>query len=212
MSEKGNLYKATKDGACMSIFDNIENDWEKKSGITESRDDLKKLISDINSISDSLYLDFIKSNFNYSQFVNMLALNIYLANASTYYHNYYLYHAPNGKWELLPWDMDKTLSYYEWMPYQYHRTSSEWESDNPLIERAFLNRQIFADIKNRIDELSRTSVSPNAILPVIDELEFLLESSVSKDSTAQINSISQWQDFLEKERTFFHESGYHTNQ
>ena len=59
MPEKGNLYKATKDGACMSMFDDIENDWEKKSGITESRDDLKKLILDVNSISDSLYLDFI---------------------------------------------------------------------------------------------------------------------------------------------------------
>ena len=67
MSEKGNLYKATKDGACMSIFDDLENDWEKKAGITESRDDLKKLISDVNSVSDSLYLDFIRSNFNYSQ-------------------------------------------------------------------------------------------------------------------------------------------------
>ena len=73
-----------------SMIDDLENDWEKKSGMTESRDDLKKLISDVNSISDSLYLDFIKLNFNYSQFVNMLALNIYLANASTYYHNYYL--------------------------------------------------------------------------------------------------------------------------
>jgi spore coat protein CotH len=117
LGENGNLYKATKDGACMSIFDDIENDWEKKSGITENCDDLKKLISDVNFVSDSLYLDFIKSNFNYSQFVNMLALNIYLANASTYYHNYYVYHYPNGKWEILPWDMDKTLSYYEWMPY-----------------------------------------------------------------------------------------------
>ena len=63
-----------------------------------------------------------------------LILNIYLANGSTYYHNYYLYRYPNGKWEILPWDMDKTLSYYDWMPYQYHRTSSEWESDNPLDE------------------------------------------------------------------------------
>ncbi len=202
MDENGNLYKATKDGACMSIFDNLENDWEKKTNIDEGMEDLKQLIANVNSVADSKYLSFIQKNFNYVSFVNMLALNIYLANGSTYYHNYYLYHAEE-KWELLPWDMDKTLSYYDWMPYQYHRTSSEWESDNPLIERAFLNPQMFADVKNRIDELSRTSVSPNAILPIIDELEFLLESSVAKDSTDQINSISQWKEFLEKERKFF---------
>ena len=202
MPENGNLYKATRDGACMSVFDDVNEDWEKKTGLTESRDDLKKLISDVNSVPDSLYLDFVNSTFNYKQLITIIALNIYLANASTYYHNYYLYHN-SGKWELFPWDMDKTLSYYDWMPYQYHRTSSEWESDNPLIERGFLNRQIFVDIKNRIDELSKTSISPNAILPIITSLEGLLEGSVEKDSTDQINGISQWQDFLDKERKFF---------
>jgi len=203
MSEKGNLYKATKDGACMSIFDDLENDWEKKSGRTEDRDDLKKLILDVNSISDSLYFNFIKSNFNYSQFVNMLALNIYLANASTYYHNYYLYHSPNGKWELLPWDMDKTLSYYEWMPYQYHRTSSEWESDNPLIERAFLNTQILDDIKVRLKEISQTICEKTQIFSLIDKLEVLLENSIEKDTTDQISDLKDWKKFLEKEKGFF---------
>ena len=203
MPEKGSLYKATKDGACMSIFDNIENDWEKKSGISESRDDLKKLILDVNSVSDSLYLDFIKSNFNYSQFVNVLALNIYLANASTYYHNYYLYHYPNGKWELLPWDMDKTLSYYEWMPYQYHRTSSEWESDNPLIERALLNAQILNDIKVRLKEISQTICEKKKMSSLIDKLEGLLEDSVEKDSTDQISDLREWKKFLVKEKHFF---------
>lgn len=202
MGDKGNLYKSTKDGACMSIFDEMERKWEKKVGENGNWIDLKKLISDVNTVPDSLYIGFIKSVFNYPQLVNIIALNIYLANASTYYHNYYLYHN-RGRWELLPWDMDKTLSYYDWMPYQYHRTSSKWESDNPLIERAFLNRQMFADIINRIDELSRTSVDIIAILPIIDELEFLLESSVAKDSTDQINSISQWKEFLDKERKFF---------
>ncbi len=202
MDENGNLYKATKDGACMSIFDEVEEKWEKKVGENGNWIDLKKLISDVNTVPDSLYIGFIKSTFNYPQLVNIIALNIYLANASTYYHNYYLYHN-RGRWELLPWDMDKTLSYYDWMPYQYHRTSSEWESDNPLIERAFLNPQMFADVKNRIDELSKTSISPNAILPIITSLEGLLESSVEKDSTDQINGVSQWQDFLDKERKFF---------
>jgi len=203
MPENGNLYKATRDGACMSIFDDVNEDWEKKNGLTESRNDLKKLISDVNSVSDSLYLDFIKSNFNYSQFVNLLSLNICLANGSTYYHNYYLYHYPNGKWELLPWDLDKSLSYYDWMPYKYHRTSSEWESDNPLIERAFLNKQILSDVKARIDELNQTSINATAIIPIINDLDRLLENSVKIDSSDQINNLTVWREYLEKERKFF---------
>ena len=97
MDENGNLYKATKDGACMSIFDEVEGKWEKKVGENGNWIDLKKLISDVNTVPDSLYIGFIKSVFNYPQLINIIALNIYLANASTYYHNYYLYHN-RGKW------------------------------------------------------------------------------------------------------------------
>ena len=203
LPETGSLYKATKDGACMSIFDEIEKNWEKKTNKNESWDDLKELIEKVDTVSKENYYAFIQETFNYTDFVNMLTLNLYLANGSTYYHNYYLYHHPNGKWELLPWDMDKSLSYYDWMPYQYHRTSSEWESDNPLIERAFLNPQILSDIRSRIDELCQTSISPNAIIPIINDLERLLENSVKLDSSDQVTDLTVWKNYLEKERTGF---------
>ena len=167
-----------------------ENLWEKKVGENGNWNDLKKLISDVNTVPDSLYIGFIKSVFNYPQLINIIALNIYLANASTYYHNYYLYHN-RGRWELLPWDMDKTLSYYEWMPYQYHRTSSEWESDNPLIERAFLNTQILDDIKVRLKEISQTICEKKQLCSLIDKLEGLLENSVERDSTDQISNLKE---------------------
>ena len=204
MPENGDLFKATKDGACMSLFDNIETDWEKKIGDDKSFDALKSLISNINLIHDSLFLNFIKSKFNYPDFINMLALNIYLANGSTYYHNYYLYRYPNGKWELLPWDMDKTLSYYDWMPYQYHRTSSEWESDNPLIERAILNPKILTDIKKRINKLS-LGVCDNNIISLINKIEPIIRESVLNDKSDQINNINDWLLFLDTERLFFTE-------
>lgn len=44
LSEKGNLYKATKDGACMSIFDDLSKHWEKKNHTKKNWDDLKELI------------------------------------------------------------------------------------------------------------------------------------------------------------------------
>ena len=202
LPDNGNLYKATKDGACLSIFETVEEKWEQKNGAHQDFDDLKTLINELNSISNKDYFDFVQENFNYFDFVNMIALNIYLANGSTYYHNYYLYHHSNGKWELLPWDMDKSLSYYDWMPYQYHRTSSEWESDNPLIEKAFLNRKVFKDIKSRIKELAKTTCSENEIVKLIEKLELLLNDSVEKDTTDQITDTREWKRFLEREKNF----------
>ena len=114
-------------------------------------------------------------------------------------HNYYLYHHPNGKWGLLPQDMDKSLSYYDWMPYQYHKTSSNWESDNPLVERALLNPQILSDIKIRLGEIGKTSADINTIFPVIDDLEKLLDTSIRFDTSDQVNDLAVWKNYLEKE-------------
>jgi len=203
LEENGNLYKATKDGACLSIFETVEEKWEQKNGAQQNFDDLKTLIAELNTVSNKDYFAFVQEKFNYADFLNMLALNIYLANGSTYYHNYYLYHHPKGKWELLPWDMDKSLSYYDWLPYQYHRTSSNWESDNPLIEKAFLNTKIMGDIRNRLAELSKTSASKKSVIPLINKLEILLEDAVKNDSTDQIKNLKEWKDFLKKEKRFF---------
>ncbi len=202
LSENGNLYKATKDGACLSVFETVEEKWEQKNGAQQNFDDLKNLIAEVNAVSNKDYFAFVQEKFNYPDFVNMLALNIYVANGSTYYHNYYLYHHPGGKWELIPWDMDKSLSYYDWMPYQYHRTSSEWESDNPLVEKAFLNGRIFKDIKLRLKELAETSCTENELVKLIDKLEVLIENAVEKDTTDQIIDPKEWKGFLEKERSF----------
>lgn len=202
LDNTGNLYKATKDGACLSVFETVEEKWEQKNGAQQNFDDLKTLINEVNSVPIKDYFDFVQAKFNYSDFVNMLALNVYLANGSTYYHNYYLYHYPGGKWELLPWDMDKSLSYYDWMPYKYHRTSSNWESDNPLIEKALLNTQIFRDIKQRLSELAKTTCDTTVLFGFMDNLEVLLENSVAKDTTDQIVDVKEWKRFLEKERLF----------
>ena len=202
LEENGNLYKATKDGACLSIFETVEEKWEQKNGTQQNFDDLKTLIAELNTVSNKDYFAFVQEKFNYADFLNMLALNVYLANGSTYYHNYYLYHHPGGKWELLPWDMDKSLSYYNWMPYQYHRTSSEWESDNPLIEKAFLNERIFKNIKQRLKELSETTCAENEVVKLIDKLEVVVENAIEKDTTDQITDIKEWKEFLEKERSF----------
>jgi hypothetical protein len=204
LSTKGNLYKATKDGACLSIFDDFDLKWEKKTNKKSDHNDLIKLISDINNVSDDEYQSFIKKTFEYDELINLLAMNMLLSNSSTYYHNYYLYHDlyNDGKWKMLPWDMDKTLSYYNWMPYTYHRTSSEWESDNPLVERAILCKPMFNDIKKRIHVLHKTIINNDYIAPLIDSLENLLSDIVPLDNHDNIEKIEDWKKNIAEEKNY----------
>lgn len=205
LSKKNNLYKATKDGACLSIFDDINTKWEKKTNKKSDNNDLVALIKNLNIVPNEEFHSFIKENFEYDNLINIIALNMMLSNGSTYYHNYYLYRDlyKTGKWQLLPWDMDKSLSYYNWAPYTYHKTSSEWESDNPLIERAILCSPIFNDIKKRIDELHKTYLNNSYVTPIIDQLITVLTPIIEKDSTDKITTKNEWLKTISQEKQYF---------
>lgn len=205
LSPKNNLYKATKDGACLSVFDEVESKWEKKTNKKSDYNDLKKLIHQVNTIPHNQFYNFIQENFEYESLVNLIAVNMLLSNGSTYYHNYYLYHDlyKTGKWQVFPWDMDKTLSYYNWMPYTYHRTSSEWESDNPLIERSLLCPPMFKDIKARVKELHHSYFNTAFISPSIDQLITTLSPHIALDTTDKIQSTASWLKEVNKEKEYF---------
>jgi len=205
LSKKGNLYKATKDGACLSIFDDFDVKWEKKTNKKSDHNDLTQLIQKLNNVPDNEFQEFIKNTFDYDQLINILALNMFLSNSSTYYHNYYLYHDlyNTGKWQMIPWDMDKTLSYYNWMPYTYHRTSSEWESDNPLVERSILCQPMFNDIKKRIAKLHQSHLNNSSLNPIIDSLIAELSTIIPLDTTDKIKSVKDWEKAANAEKSYF---------
>lgn len=205
LDPKSNLYKATRDGACLSTLDDIPSKWEKKSNKKGSWSDLQQLIHDINHTPDDKFHTFLKHTFEYDKLVNIIALNMYLSNASTYYHNYYAFHDLHntGKWELLPWDMDKSLSYYNFAPYTYHHTSNIGESDNMLVERALDCPPFFDDLKERLKVLSKTTFTPEHLNPVLDQLSSLLKDAVLQDSSHGISSKEDFNGRIKNEKKYF---------
>ena len=203
LDAKGNLYKATRDGACMSIYDDVDALWEKKTNEGLGREDLKTLIQRINEVPDAEYEAFVKATFDYEAMVNIIAMNILLGNGSTYYHNYYLYHdiRQSRKWTMIPWDMDKTFSTYG-LGLRYTRSSIPWYPDNPFHERAILNENIFNDIQTRMQELATTIFTPQHLEPLIDSLCVLLTTSVAEDPTDQIESIEEWKQRVASEKEY----------
>jgi spore coat protein CotH len=203
LNSKSNLYKATKDGACLSEFDDVHVKWEKKAGKDSSFFDLEQLITRINETPTENFRQFLEKHFEYKKLIKVLAMNMFIANGSTYYHNYYMYHNTkgNGKWQMLPWDMDKTLSYYSWKPYLYHETSSDWESDNPLVEKAILNADVKKDLVKAIEYLG-TMFTDEWVRARVSYYSEMLEPFVLQDSTNQIGDINKWKQQLLKEENF----------
>lgn len=186
----GNLYKATYDGACMSIYDSLTF-WEQKTG-TGNKEDLAQFIAEINEVSVEDFHSFCAEKLNYDQVINMIACNMALSNQSTYYHNYYMFHHINGtgKWEMLPWDLDKTLSVYSWRNHTY--SSAPWAPDNPYLEKAILNPTTMADIKTRANQIFQQILNTSVFWPKIDSLVAVLQTSVAQDTTDNIENVDEW--------------------
>jgi len=207
LDPKANLYKATHDGACLSMFEyeNPQIKWEKKTNKQDtSFADLQKLILNVNNINNADFKPFLQKTFEYNKLIKLIALNMLIKNGSTYYHNYYLYHDinGNGKWQIMPWDMDKTLNYYNWGPYDFQRTSSNWESDNPLIEKMLINDEVFTDIKNEVENLSKNIFNKDVIFGIIAEAEKSLEKYVALDTKDKIESVEKWKTNLNNEKDY----------
>ncbi len=102
LNTDGNLYKAYLDGASLTMADDISIRWEKKTNDDEDRSDLRNLIFLLNQVPDIEFLNFARGYFNYDRMINSITLNMLLANGSTYYHNYYMFHdiGGDGKWSM----------------------------------------------------------------------------------------------------------------
>nr|NQU91980.1 CotH kinase family protein [Bacteroidota bacterium] len=201
INPSGNLYKATKDGACLSVYDDLTNFWEQKTG-SGNKEDLALFINQINHVSDGEYLGFCQDQMDYGQMINIIATNMILSNQSTYYHNYYMFHDVNqtGKWGMMPWDLDKTFSVYAWK--NYTNSSAPWVPDNPLLERALLNETIFADIRNRVSVLGEEALTSSVLFPMIDSLVQALQASVEQDTTDDIENVQEWLDQVNVEKGY----------
>ncbi len=202
-SADGNLYKAALDGASLSTSDDVDFHWEKKTNSKTGREDLENLIFLINNVPDAEYEHFARVELDYDNMVNIIALNMLVANGSTYYHNYHLYRdtAGGGKWLMFPWDTDKTLSAHG-LDLEYHRSSLPSLRDNPFLERALLDEAIFTDVRGRVDELRLTTFDREYVYPIIDSLEALLVSSVAMDSTDRVVDLERWRAQIREEKAF----------
>lgn len=109
VEDSGNLYKLTWLGR------GIVEQHEKKTNVQGGHEDLVALIEQLEKTKGEEQWKIIEENFNVNQVATYFAVNMILSHWDGFFNNHFVYHDTEGtkKWEMYPWDQDKTWGYYD---------------------------------------------------------------------------------------------------
>jgi hypothetical protein len=93
----------------------VEGQHERKTNVHAGHDDLVALVDQLRKTRGEEQWKVIQDNFNVNQVATYFAINMVLSHWDGYFNNYFPYYDRHGtkKWEMYPWDQDKTWGYYD---------------------------------------------------------------------------------------------------
>ena len=198
--DSGHLYKLIWYG------DDVIGKHEKKTPLNEGHDGLLAAIEGLNETRGTAQWAFIQKHFNVEEFINYFAVNMCLQNWDGFFNNYFAYHdtGGTGRWEIYPWDEDKTWgdydgasSKYDW--YEMPLTFGMNGAQPPTVRRGFFfgrgapmwwrepgyfsgpmlaNPQFRQRFLARLREVCTTIFTEERMFPLIDDLGRRLEAEV----------------------------------
>ena len=106
--DSGNLYKI------LWYEQGVVDQHEKKTNLHTGHDDIVNLVSSLDNTENEEQWEIIKRHFNVEEVINYFAVNLCISNWDGFFNNYFTYHDidGSGKWEIYPWDEDKTWGDY----------------------------------------------------------------------------------------------------
>lgn len=113
IDDSGHLYKIRWTGR------DAMGQHEKRTYEKSGHDDLLKLLAQLDKTKGNAneQWDVIKTNFDVDEVASFFAVNMVLSHWDGFFNNYLTYHDPKrGKWQMYPWDQDKTWGYYDGLP------------------------------------------------------------------------------------------------
>ncbi len=101
---EGNLYKI------VWFESGLTRQHEKKNHPLGRHEDLKEVVAGLASRHGTNQWDFIRERFDVEEFAGYYAVSQCIENWDGYFNNHFVFHAPGpgGRWEIHPWDEDKT--------------------------------------------------------------------------------------------------------
>ncbi|HTL18139.1 MAG TPA: CotH kinase family protein, partial [Patescibacteria group bacterium] len=196
-NDNGSLYKV------YWMYQGLVNQHHKKTKPTSDYNDLVSLESGLTGCSGEEQWQFIQKHFNVDEFNGYYAVNMCIENWDGFFNNYFLYHDEKGtgKWEMYPWDEDKTWGdydgasrNYDWyeMPLTYGMNDGRgrgnqqrffgfngWERppgffSGPLLANPGFRKAFLA----RLNEICANCFTEEKMLPLINAMEKRLEPEI----------------------------------
>ena len=194
----GNLYKLLWYGQ------GITGQHEKKTNRETGHEDLIELVRGLTGKSGAAQWEFIQQQFNVEEAVNYYVVNMCIQNWDGFFNNYFTYHdiAGTGKWEIYPWDEDKTWGDYDgasprynWytMPLTYGMNTgnssrnfsqfgfsggSWWRPPGIFSGPLLANHEFRKRFLERLREVCLTTFTEESLYPVINAMEQRLQPEV----------------------------------
>lgn len=191
---EGNLYKLIWYGQ------GIVGQHEKKTNLETGHDDLIQLLNGLTRTSGAEQWAFIQEHFNVPEVVNYYVVNMCIQNWDGFFNNYYTFHdlGDTGKWEIYPWDEDKTWgdydgasSRYDWysMPLTYGSNQGRapggffqfgggssgggnwWRPPGHFSGPLLANPEFRRRFLIRLREVCLTTFTEESLYPIIDAME-----------------------------------------
>lgn len=207
----GNLYKLLWYGR------DLVGQHEKKNNPETGHTDLVALVRSLQSGDSAAQWELIQREFNVDELCNYFAVGMCIQNWDGFFNNYFAYHAPGkaGKWEMFPWDLDKTWgdydgasSEFDWyeMPLTYGMKGDQepggrfnlfrqrnspwgatawWRPGGYFSSPLLANPEFRRQFLKRLRVLCDTVFTEKEFLPVIDSLERRLEPEVRYRATIE---------------------------
>jgi hypothetical protein len=212
--ETGNFYKIQWFG------NSIVDKHEKKTNPNTGHEDIINLVETLRKKSGAAQWAYINERFDVDAFVNYYAVNMCIQNWDGFFNNHFVYHdlRPGGKWDIIPWDEDKTWGDYDGAPQDYSwyempltmgmngdRSSggSSWFGGGPfggtswwrpagvLSGPLLANPQFRQKFEARLRELCSTVFTPEKFGPIIQNLQQQLRPEVELKARAS-NQDPTW--------------------
>src|SRR5204863_9524114 len=89
--------------------------------LNSGHEDLIALVNALGKSSGDKQWEIFQKNFNVEEVAGYFAASYCIENWDGFHNNYFAYHDSDGtgKWEMYPWDLDKTWGDYDGSPPEY---------------------------------------------------------------------------------------------
>lgn len=210
LNTDGDLYKLLWYGG------GVVGQHEKQDHPDRDHTDLVRLVDELNKTEGAAQWEIIRRNFNVEQVATYFAVNACLSHWDGFFNNYFTYHdrQGTGKWEMYPWDQDKTWGFYDGlndddvftdMPISFGMKGDQppggesgqfgpgrwWRPpgffSGPLLANPEFRKIYLRKVRHILDDIYTEA----AFFPVIDQLAARLEPEVDLRAKATGGDVDQ---------------------